>query len=197
MHKRIIFLLSFLGRKEKRKLIYLTVGQILLSVLDLIGLFLIGLLGALVISGVQSESPIDSVLRILTLLRMNNLTFQGQAAFLAILSTSFFILRTFLSVYFTRRTLYLLSDSAAEISNNLLVSLLKKPLSEIQTISSLQIVNAVTDGTIALTVGIIASGVSIISDLAIITLLTIGLFVINPIIAIGTLILFCDYCSNS
>ncbi len=162
----------------------------LLSVLDLIGLFLIGLLGALVISGVQSQNPIDSVARLLNLLQLNNLSFQAQAAFLAMLSTGFFILRTFLSIYFTRKTLYLLSESAAAISNKLLVALLNKPLSEIQEISSLRIVNAVTHGTIALTIGIIASGVSIISDFAIIILITIGLFIIDPITAIGTLILF-------
>ena len=186
----LIYLLSFLGRKEKQKLIQLTIGQILLSFLDLIGLFLIGLLGALVISGVQSQDPIESVVELLNLLQLNNLSFQAQAASLAILSTGFFVLRTFLSIYFTRKTLYLLSESAAVISNSLLVEFLKKPLSEIQTISTLQVVNAVTHGTVALTIGIIASGVSIISDLAIIFLLTIGLFVINPIIAIGTLILF-------
>ena len=185
-----LFLLSFLNRKEKQKLIRLTCGQILLSVFDLMGLLLIGLLGALVISGVQSQNPIESVARSMEILHLTHLTFQAQAATLAILSTCFFILRTFLSVFFTRKTLYLLSTSAALISNRLLEGLLKKSLSEIQTISSLRIVNAVTDGTVALTIGIIASGVSIISDLAIVLLLTIGLFIINPIIAIGTLILF-------
>lgn len=189
-YKYIIYLLGFLRSKERHKLVRLTIGQILLSVLDLVGLFLIGLLGALVISGVQSKNPIDSVVKLLNLLKLNELSFQAQSAILAVLSTTFFVLRTLLSVYFTRKTLYLLSESASFISNHLLVELLKKPLSEIKTISSLRIVNAVTHGTVALTVGIIASGVSIISDLAIILLLTIGLFVINPIIAIGTLVLF-------
>ena len=189
-YKYIIYLLSFLKSKERQKLVRLTIGQILLSVLDLVGLFLIGLLGALVISGVQSQNPIDSVVKLLNILNLNELSFQAQSAILAVLSTTFFVLRTLLSVYFTRKSLYLLSESASFISNHLLVELLKKPLSEIQTISSLRIVNAVTHGTVALTVGIIASGVSIISDLAIIILLTIGLFVINPIIAIGTLVLF-------
>jgi ABC-type multidrug transport system fused ATPase/permease subunit len=189
-YKYIIYLLGFLRSKERQKLVRLTIGQILLSVLDLVGLFLIGLLGALVISGVQSQNPIDSVVKLLNLLKLNELSFQAQSAILAVLSTTFFVLRTLLSVYFTRKTLYLLSESASFISNHLLEELLKKPLSEIQTISSLRIVNAVTHGTVALTVGIIASGVSIISDLAIILLLTIGLFVINPIIAIGTLVLF-------
>ena len=55
-----------LTRSEKKKLISVTIVQVALGFLDLIGIALVGILGALAVVGVQSRDPGNRVNSVLT-----------------------------------------------------------------------------------------------------------------------------------
>jgi ABC-type multidrug transport system fused ATPase/permease subunit len=179
-----------LTKEDKKKIRFIVVIQILLSVLDLVGVALIGLLGALSVSGIQSGKSQGRVQEVLASFGIENFTFQTQAAILGIAATGALISRTLLSVYFSKRTLYFLSRRCAEISSRLISNLLRQSLISIQTRSSQETLFAVTSGVTAIVMGIISTLVILVSDFALLIVLSIGLFVVDPVMAIGTVLTF-------
>jgi ABC-type multidrug transport system fused ATPase/permease subunit len=158
--------------------------------LDLLGIAVFGVMGSLAVSGVQSQSPNGRVGQVLSFLHLADLPFQQQAAILAVLATSFLILRTFLTVVVTKRTMRFLCRRGAAISSDLIARLLSRSLLFIQQRTTQQTLYAVTQGVITITVGVIASCVTLVSDLSLLIILSIGLFVVDPVIAISSTFLF-------
>lgn len=181
---------ALFDKKDRQKILAVVLIQILLSFLDLIGVALVGLLGALGVAGIQSRRPEGAVQNILSQLGIANLDFQQQALVLGILSTAILIARTAFSVIFTRRILFFLSRRAAAISEQTVRALFEQQLSVIQKRSSQDIVFSLTNGISALTIGVIGTAVSIVADGALLFVIGVGLLIIDPMMAIGTALLF-------
>ena len=179
-----------LSRNDQRKIIAVVVLQIGLGFLDLIGVALIGILGALAVNGVSSQQPGNRVGSVLKILQISEISFQQQAAILGILATIILISRTFFSVLFTRRTLFFLSRRAAVISANLVSRLLTQSLLLIQSKTTQESLYAVTYGVNTITVGVLGTTVSLISDVSLLVVMSIGLFIVDPTIAFGTFLVF-------
>lgn len=182
--------LAVLSTRDKKKLKFVVAVQVLLGGLDLIGVALVGALGALAVSGVQSRQPGNRINLILSQLHISNIPFQQQVAVIGLLAAAALVGRTILSVIFTRRILFFLSRRGAEISADLTFRLLKQPLLQIQTRTNQQNLFAVTSGVNAITMGVIGSTVAILSDLSLLVIIGIGLLVLNPFVALGSFLLF-------
>lgn len=181
---------SLFDKKDRLKVIAVVVVQVTLSFLDLLGVALIGLLGALGVTGIQSRRPEGSLNQVLSIIGIAEMDFQTQALILGVLSTSILILRTVLSVMFTKRILFFLGRRAALISEKAVHALFRKQLAEIQLKSSQETVFALTNGITSLTLGVIGTAVAIVADGSLLLVIGIGLLVIDPIMAIGTAFLF-------
>ena len=158
--------------------------------LDLIGVALIGVLGALSVSGVQSKEPGNRVSQVLDALFLANFTFQKQVAILGIMAAAVLIIKTILSIVFTRKILHFLSQRSSAITNRLLSKFFNRDLIHIQTNSSQENLYSMTVGVQSITVGLIGSTISLLSDLSMLLILIIGLFVVDPNLAISTVMLF-------
>ena len=119
--KRAYYLLE---NRDKLRIKVISVIQVLLGILDLVGVVFIGLLGALSISGVQSREPGTRVFTVLKILQLENLSFQTQTACLGGIAVTFLVVKTILSVLLTRRSLFFLSYKGAQISSRLIRDLL-------------------------------------------------------------------------
>jgi ABC-type multidrug transport system fused ATPase/permease subunit len=181
---------GILSKTDKRKLFFITVIQILLGVMDLLGVLAIGLLGTLSITGIQSSQPGSRVSSILELLGLSNSTFPTQAAVIGITAVSLLIGRTVLSIVFTRRILYFMSYRGAAISANLVARFLAQPLLVIQRWSTQEALFAVTRGVEIISLEVLALSVVLISDIALLVILITGLFIVDPITSVGTVIIF-------
>lgn len=175
---------------DRRKIVVTTFLQIFLGLLDLVGVAVIGILGALAVNGIQSRQPGNRVFHILELLHIENLTFQNQAAILGVAAASILILRTIATILISRKILFFLSRRAAVVSTELITRLLRQNILEIQEKTSQETLYAVTHGVSSITLGIVGASVSMASDVAILAFLTVGLFAVDPIIAIGTFVIF-------
>ena len=164
--------------------------QTLLSVLDLAGVAIFGVLGALAISGVESHNPGNRVSETLKLLNIQNLSLRSQASILGITAATLLITRTILSIIIGRKLLFFLSRRTNLISGNLISKLLNSSLTKIQERSTQNIIYSVTDGINSLVIGMIGSLISLGSDLFILIILAIGLFIIDPLMALATVSLF-------
>ena len=182
--------LNLFDRRDKYRLLVLTFLQVLSGFLDLIGVGLIGILGALGVSGIQSRQPGDRVTLILTTLRLESLTFQQQAFVLAGSATVVLTLRTLISVFLTRKTLSFLSNRAASISSVLTSKLLNSELTYVNSSTSQEVLYKLTTGVGIVVLGVVGTVISLISDLALLIVISTGLFLIDPSISISTFILF-------
>ena len=179
-----------LSIRDRKKVMLVIAVQIFLGIFDLIGVAVFGVMGSLAVSGVQSKSPNSRIETFLRILGISDFTFQSQAAILAVLATSFLLMRTFLTVLVTKKTMLFLSRRGAAISSDLVARLLSRPLPFIQKRTTQQTLFAVTHGVTTITIGVLSTVVTMISDFSLLIILTIGLFLVDPVIAISTLLVF-------
>ena len=180
--------LSVLSKEQKTKVLFVAVIQASLSILDLIGVAAIGLVGALSVTGVQSKNPGDRVGQALEILNIQDFSLQSQVAILGVFAATLFIVRTILSIILSRKILFFLSRCGAIISGNLVEKLLAQPLSTVQSKSSQETLFSVTTGVTALTVGLIGSVTTMFSDIILLLVICLGLFVVDPTLAVLTIL---------
>lgn len=182
--------LRVLTRSERTKIYSVVVLQVLLGILDLVGVGIVGLLGALTITGVGSKEPGNRVSAALELLRIQDSSLQTQATILGLLAAFTLIVKTIISVYFVRRVTFFLSRRGAVLSGRLISKLLSRSLIEVQNKSTQQTLYAVTSGVDAITMGVLNVAVQLSSDLSLLVIMGVGLFVVDPTIAISTFVVF-------
>ena len=78
MKNDLIAILNLLTSRDKFKLVIVTIAQILISVLDLIGIFAIGLLGIISVNELQSTKVNPKIDELLEILGANNLSFNNR-----------------------------------------------------------------------------------------------------------------------
>ena len=179
-----------LSKSDRKKLLAAALLQMCLGALDLLGVVAIGLLGALSVSGLQSQQPGNRISSALRLLHISESSFQTQAIILGVGAVSLLVGRTILSIFFTRRILFFLSRRGAKISANLISRLLSQPLLMVQARTTQETLYAVTSGVTIITLNILATSIVMVSDLSLLMIMAIGLFVVDPSTAVGTLLVF-------
>lgn len=181
---------NVLAKRERYLMLAVAIIQIFLSLLDLAGVLIVGLLGSLAITGVANSNRGDRVTQVLELLNIEGLQLQKQVAILGLLAAALLIFKTLASLYFTRRSLYFLSRRSAQLSSILISKLLGQSLLKIQERSMQQTIYALTNGVSTITVGILGTLVYLISDVSLLIIMSIGLFVVDTTIALSTLFIF-------
>ncbi len=180
----------FLTRSDQKKILLVVIVQISLSILDLIGVALIGVLGALAVSGVESQKPGGRISKLMEMLNISDLTLQHQATVLGLSAAFLLISRSLLTVYFSRKTMKFLSRRGAQVTTNLISKLLRKDLLFIQAQTSQMYLYSVTAGVTTIVLGVLGTLINLVSDLALMLVMVLGLFAVDPTIALGMLILF-------
>jgi ATP-binding cassette, subfamily B, bacterial PglK len=182
--------LLILEKKDRLKSLALVIIQIGLSFIDLLGVVLFGVLGALAINGSASRAPGDRVQKLLEFLRIDQESLQSQAMIIGLLAALILVLKTLLSIFLIRRTMFFLSRRGALITQVLVNKLLSKSIQEIQKRSMQENVYALSGGVSNITSGIIGTSISIVSDLSLLLVMLVGLFIVDPIISLFTLAMF-------
>jgi ABC-type multidrug transport system fused ATPase/permease subunit len=178
---------GLLDKKDIRTLGIISGIQILLSLLDLIGVAFLGLLGALTVRGIRSETPGNRLGSALSFLGLENFTFIGQAFVLGVAASVFLSVRTVFSIYFTKRILVTLSRKGAVISSNLINKILQGSILDVNKRTIQETIYSTTSGVIAITLGVISTVVSMIAEFALLIFISVGLLFVEPKLALSTL----------
>jgi ABC-type multidrug transport system fused ATPase/permease subunit len=181
---------QLLDGDDRRKVIWVILLQIAFGFFDLLGVMLIGVIGALAITGVSSGKPGDRVSAFLEFFGLQGSSLQFQVASIGLVAAFLLIGKTVFSIYFSRRTLFFLSRRGAVVSAKLVAKLLRQPLITVQSRSLQTSLYAVTQGVSLLTVGVLGVFVSLVSDVSLLLVLLTGLFLVDSAMAFGTLIAF-------
>jgi len=176
--------------KDKRKLYLVVAIQILLSFLDLAGIAAIGILGSIAVNGIQSKVTGNKVTKVLEILNIDTLPFQRQVAFLGLIAVIIFVSKTVVSIYLTRKTLLFLSRRGALIASNLVSSLFSKSITGINRFTHQELIYVISNGIDVMTVRVIGSAITLVSDIALLTVIFIGLLVVNFSASILILLVF-------
>jgi ABC-type multidrug transport system fused ATPase/permease subunit len=182
--------LLLLSKRDRYKLALVCAVQIGLSFLDLLGIALMGLLGTLSVSGVQSRMPGDRIAELLEFFQLSDLNFQQQAGIIGIAAASVLILKTFLSILTTRKMLHFLSARGAELSIEITSGLTVGGLPLIRKFTNQEILYSINGGVNAILVGILGSTLSLIADLVLLLLIGTALLIADFVLAISTFTLF-------
>ena len=167
-----------------------TLTQILLNVLDLIGVALIGIVGALSVNGISSKTPGTRVSSFLEFVNLENFTLQKQVAILGAVAVSLLVTKTLVSLFLMKRTLYFLGRKCSDISKKAIQSLLSMPLLEIQKLSNQDVIYKVTTGVNALILSVLGLSIALVADFSLFIILLVALVVINPAIALTSGLFF-------
>jgi ATP-binding cassette, subfamily B, bacterial PglK len=186
----VVRAIRILSRAELVRYFQVVIIQITLGLLDVAGVLMIGLLGSLAISGVSAGKPGDRVASFLEFAQLQDKPLQTQVAVMGIVAAGLLTFKTLFSLYFTRRTLYFLSRRAANLSALLTSKLLGRSLLRVQARSVQETIYSLTAGVTTITVGILGSAASLMTDISLLIILTTGLFLVDTLIAVSTLIIF-------
>ena len=179
-----------LSQADKHRLFQITFIQVILGFLDLLGVFMVGLVAIVSVNGIKSLQPGARTTEIINILGISDFKFQMQVAILAFIAAILLITRTLLTMYFTRKMLYYLSRKAAAISSNLISKLLSQDLLTLQKRSSQETLFAVTTGVNTMFLNIIGATLNLTSDLCLLLILSIGLFSVDLLVASIVFLLF-------
>ncbi len=179
-----------LNRKDKSKLIKITLIHVLLGLLDLFGVAIIGILGALSVSGLSSQQPGSRVLMVLDLLGLGGASFQSQAAILGCIAGVLLVSKTLLSIYFTRKILHYLSMKAASVSSELVEKLLVGRLENSKVGTVAQTIFAISNGVEVVLMKIIATLITMVADASLLLIIGLGLIVVDAPTALISITLF-------
>jgi len=179
-----------LDRRDRLKVVWVIALQIAFGFFDLLGVMLIGVIGALAITGVSSGKPGDRVSTLLEFVGLQDSPLQVQVASIGLVAAVLLISKTLFSIYFSRRVLFFLSRRGAAVSARMVAKLLRQSLITVQSRSLQTSLYAVTHGVTLMTVGVLGVFVSLVSDLSLLIVLLTGLFLVDSAMALGTLIAF-------
>lgn len=176
-----------LNKKDRVKIFAVAVIQIFFGLLDLVSVIIIGLLGALSISGVKSQEPTKRAQSVLEFLNLSDKTFQYQFAILGIIAAGFLILKTILSMFLIKKTLRFLAHKAATMSSEFFSRMLNQDLLRLQAKTHQERLFSVTEGIKIITINIIGNLILLISDISLLIVMFSGLILLDTYVAIVTL----------
>jgi ATP-binding cassette subfamily C protein len=188
--KTVKKIFALLTKKDILKLRVLFVFQLFSSLFDLLGIFLIGMIGSLTINGIQSRNQSPRIESILNLMNLNNFSFQTQIGILGCLTGTVFILRTFLSLYFTKLTLKFLAYRAAKISSELIKNVLGAPYEKVKNLPTQEVIYGTTIGVEALVLRIIGSILTSAADMFLLLIILVGLTLYSITLSVTLVIVF-------
>lgn len=182
--------IRLLSRSEKKKLGISLALQLFLTLLDLVALSLMGLLGAIAVSGFTSQKPGRLAYELLDILNLQNMSFQVQVGLLGFIAAVFLVARSVISMVLTRRMLHFLGRRGSIISQRIFANVMNKPITFIQSSSQQELLYSMTQGVYRLMVGVLGSTLTAVVDIFLLATMTVGLFIYDPFIAVCSFLLF-------
>jgi ATP-binding cassette subfamily C protein len=177
-------ILKLVSQSDRIKLLLVSLIQIFLAFLDLIGVAFFGLIGSVSVAAVSSTKIGGRTESVVNFIGLQNYTSQKQVVILGLLAAILMIVKTFASLYFNKKVIFFLSRRSALISANLTSSLFRKSFTEIKYHGSQKLIYSLVTGIDRMTVGILATSVALIADFALLVVLLGGLLFVNPIMTI-------------
>ena len=187
---RLIRCINLLSRPDQYVLAVGVLIQFILSLFDLLGVVLLGIIGTLSVRGIQNAQSGTRLISVLKFLHLENEDFRTQVAILSALAVCLFVLKTSLSAIVGKRLMYFLSRRGASLSIKLFKDMLQVLGPQSADQSRQNRIYAVGVGISAISGGVLVQFISIVTDFILLIVILIGVAFISPIMAIAVLLVF-------
>ena len=177
---------DFVDKKLKRLFIVLFIVRVLTNFFDLLGTALMAILVGYVVSILSGNPNISSVEFLVNILQIQNSNIRIQVLVLGIFTLLIFILRPLIVMPISKILSFKIHQEGAYFTNLLLKKFTFLPLSQIRSWSTPEI-NFVHSNGIQAIISLLWTSVALISDVLLVLMFFIALFISNPFITIGLL----------
>jgi len=175
----------------KRKWLYLSAAvQLSLSILDLIGIALIGLVASVAVSGIGLTSIPAPAQNAIDALGLGNLTATQLSATLAAAAVFVLVAKTISSAALNRWIIHFLAGQQAEVSTRLARGFLSLPLAKVLRWTTSEAVYALGTGVSAATTSLLSSGIIIAAEAFLFTIVGLALLFYDPILTLTVIAFF-------
>lgn len=182
--------LSLLTRRDRRLLGVAVAAQVLISVLDLIGVLLLGLVGALAVTTIQSQPPPEVVGTLADSIGIGGLSDQSLVLVLSGIAAIALLAKSLIAGLLTRRTFLFLANRQALVSSRMAAQLFSSPLTFVRQRSTQETAYALTGGAGAATTGVLGSTVVFTAESGLLIMLGTVLLVVDPLMTLVAVAFF-------
>lgn len=182
--------LRLLNPRDRRMLLLAAAFQIATSLLDLIGVILIGTIGALSVANMQGQAPPRRVTSAVSAIGLGNLSATGLIGVLAVIAAIVLLAKSIVSPLLMSRVFRFLARREALVSSRLAKELLSRPLTFVHRRSSQETAKALMDGVGYAIIGVLGQGVVAVSEASLLVVLSGLLLLANPAAAVGAVAFF-------
>ena len=179
---------ALLGKSAKKRYFLAVAIQMSLGLFDILGIGLAGIIGILA-SSTLTKTPISKPVR--NALDWFGLSHQNTGNLIIILSIVtlfFFVFKTILALYFSRRSFRFLGHQQSEITSVLASKVLNSEYIWLRQQEPHQLATAMILGVSAATTNSLGQFMLIFSEMALIVIFLLILILVNPLVAIFTVI---------
>ena len=182
--------LKLLNHRDRRLLGVATIIQMATSLLDLVGVLLIGLVGAMSVTLVEGQPPPAIVETAFAAVGLGGMSPEAQIGILAATAAVVLLSKSIISPFLMARVLSFLARREAMVSARLTRELLSRPLTFVQQRSSQETAYALIQGTTQATINILGQTVVALSEIALLAVLGVALLLVNPAVALASIAFF-------
>lgn len=179
----IMGIFNLFSPREKKILFFISVLSIALGFLDLLGVALVGVVGSLAIVNFGGGVVGDRVSKLISLIRIEEWELSNQIALICIVTSLFLISKSLLSIFVSKKSLGFLARRSAALSSRLVSLFFTQPITGIKKNNTQETIYSLTAGVQILTVGVVGTALTLFADVWLLTILSIGLFVVSPMSA--------------
>lgn len=185
--KGVRYSFGLLSGRDRRRFLFVLILQIGLAFLDLAGILIIGLVAALTAGEATGQpTPLGDLIPLVGSMTSD----VNRIVILAAVGGFALVLKSILGLLVTRRVFRFLAIRQALIASGIANQLMSRPLLEVQRRTSQETSIALTTGATALTLGTLGPASVMVAELALLTVLFAGLLVVDPFVAIFSLVFF-------
>jgi ABC-type multidrug transport system fused ATPase/permease subunit len=185
--------LQLLQKSDRIRLYLFILFQLFASILDTIGILLVGAMVSIGISVISNVNTNDSLLSILGFIGLRDASQPNSIAILGIATVSLLVFRTILSLFISFHTYRFLARKSAEISAELMKKVFASSFSWVRKQKSQEVSYALTEGVQFGIIGVLSSFVALASESGLLLVTFSVLILVNPLMAVVTVAFFTTF----
>ena len=176
MHKSF----AFLDKKEKKQVIKFVFLQLLINILDLASIIFVGFLGLISMQAISGKPISERIQLLWDVYFLRNLSFSGQIGILGSAVIVALVLKTLSNIVVSKWIFEFLSNKTEVLSRDLFDKIFRQNYSKIRDYLKQDIFYLSSEGTNAVTFGTIAPSIALISDVALLLMISLLLMLVSP-----------------
>lgn len=182
--------LDLLKHRDRRLFKLMVTVQMFTAFLDLLGVFLLGVVAVLATATTQGTAPPTIVEDVFSILGLGSLEPSAIIGVVGGLAAMILILKSCLSLLLTQQVFRFLAKRAAGVSADLSARFFSSPLLIVQANPSQETAYALGPGANAAVLGVLGSGMIVVTELALLAVLGVALLFVDPVVTVGAILYF-------